>query len=98
MQSTSEYKPMHEDIPEAIGTPLPVKTPINFRLRKEQLKDNNKKAMKKLLTVASVSVFFIIVQTIGGIMSGSIAIFTDTAHLLSDLIGFAISIFSLTIS
>ena len=54
--------------------------------------------MHKLYKVAIVSVFFIAVQTTGGILSGSIAIFTDTAHLASDLIGFAISMLSLTIS
>jgi len=35
---------------------------------------------------------------IGGIMANSIAIFTDTAHLASDLVGFSISVFSLVIA
>jgi len=75
-----------------------VKTPINFRAKKLAAKESNRKAMKKLYFVSSISVIFIIVQTIGGIMSGSIAIFTDTAHLMSDLVGFAISMVSLTIA
>lgn len=54
--------------------------------------------MKKLITVSCVSVFFIAAQTAGGILSGSIAIFTDTAHLLSDLVGFAISMGSLIVA
>ena len=54
--------------------------------------------MHKLYIVAFVSIIFIAVQTTGGIMSGSIAIFTDTAHLTSDLVGFAISMVSLTIA
>lgn len=87
-----------KDIPEAFGTPLPVKTPINFAAIKKKAEENNKKAMRKLMFVAFISVFFIIAQTIGGILSGSIAIFTDTAHLASDLIGFAISIISLVVS
>jgi len=60
------------------------------------MSDSNEKAMKKLYTVALISLVFIAVQTTGGIMSGSIAIFTDTAHLLSDIVGFAISMVSLT--
>ncbi len=54
--------------------------------------------MKKLCTVFFISIIFIAVQTTGGILSGSIAIFTDTAHLASDLVGFAISMLSLTIA
>jgi zinc transporter 2 len=86
------------EIPEAYGTPMPVKTPINFAARRKQISDNNRKAMRKLALVSFVSVFFIIAQVIGGILSNSIAIFTDTAHLASDLVGFAISIISLTIA
>lgn len=48
--------------------------------------------MSKLYTVSFVSVFFIIAQLFGGYISGSIAIFADTAHLASDLIGFGIAI------
>jgi zinc transporter 2 len=51
--------------------------------------------MRKLCIVSFVSVFFIIAQLIGGYMAHSIAIFTDSAHLASDLIGFAISMISL---
>lgn len=47
------------------------------------------------MIVSFVSVIFIVVQLIGGYMAKSIAIFTDSAHLASDLIGFAISILSL---
>ena len=54
--------------------------------------------MRKLFLVSCVSVFFMAAQIVGGILSNSIAIFTDTAHLASDLVGFAISILSLTIA
>jgi len=47
--------------------------------------------MKKLYQVSGVSVFFIIAQLIGGWWSGSIAIFADTAHLASDMMGFVIA-------
>ena len=57
-----------------------------------------RKAMKKLKIVSCVSVLFIIAQCIGGYLSNSIAIFTDTAHLASDMIGFGMSMIALKIS
>lgn len=51
--------------------------------------------MRKLVIVSFVSVFFITAQLIGGYMAGSIAIFTDSAHLASDMLGFAISMMAL---
>lgn len=42
-----------------------------------------------------ISIIFIVCQLIGGILSGSIAIFADTAHLASDLLGFIISMAAL---
>lgn len=48
-------------IPEAWGTPLVAKTPINFAGRKAALEKSNKDAMKKLLIACFVSGFFIIV-------------------------------------
>lgn len=50
------------------------------------------------MIVSSVSIIFIVVQLIGGYMARSIAIFTDSAHLASDLVGFAISIISLKLA
>jgi zinc transporter 2 len=47
--------------------------------------------MRKLRLVTFVSFFFIAAQLVGGYLANSIAIFTDTAHLASDVIGFAIS-------
>lgn len=54
--------------------------------------------MKRLITATSVSFIFVILQITGGILANSIAIFTDSAHLASDMFGFAISILSLKCS
>lgn len=54
--------------------------------------------MKKLCIVMFVSVFFITAQLIGGYLAGSIAIFTDSAHLASDMLGFGISILAITLA
>lgn len=77
---------------------MPVKTPINFEERLEVQKASNQAAKKKLYTVSIVSVFFITAQLIGGWLAGSIAIFTDSAHLASDMLGFGISILALTLA
>jgi len=77
---------------------MPVKTPVNFEERLEVQKASNQAAKKKLYTVSIVSVFFITAQLIGGWLAGSIAIFTDSAHLASDMLGFGISILALTLA
>ena len=56
------------------------------------------KAMRKLKIVSFVSIFFIAAQMTGGYLANSIAIFTDTAHLGSDMIGFMFSMIALKIS
>ena len=84
--------------PEAYGTPLPARTPINFAGRKAALTESNRLAMRKLTIAVLVSFLFVILQITGGIFAKSIAIFTDSAHLASDMFGFAISILSLKCS
>lgn len=79
-------------------SPVLVKSPINFKAKKETVEESNRKAMRKLIIVTCISFIFIAVQLVGGYMAKSIAIFTDSAHLLSDIIGFAISIISLKIA
>lgn len=56
------------------------------------------KSMAKLKLVSFVSVFFIICQCIGGYLANSIAIFTDTAHLASDMVGFMMSMVAMKMS
>ncbi len=72
-----------------------VKTPINFKAKREKIKKNSDAAMRKLVLTSILTFFFIAIQIVGGYLAKSIAIFTDSAHMASDMIGFAISIFSL---
>jgi len=44
---------------DVFGTPMPVKTPINFEQRLAMQKESTRAAQKKLITVAVVSCFFI---------------------------------------
>jgi len=52
-------------------------------------------AQRKLVIASIVCLIFMIAEFVGGILSGSLAIMTDAAHLLSDFGGFLISLFAL---
>ena len=54
--------------------------------------------LKKLLHVVLLAGIFMILEVIGGVIADSIAILSDAAHMLSDVLGFAISIVSVWIS
>ena len=64
-------------------------------LRKRKIGDA---AMNKLITVTVIGLLFTLVEALGGLISGSLAILTDAAHQLSDVAGFVISIFALAAS
>lgn len=55
----------------------------------------DKRASRKLIFACILCVIFMIVEVIGGILSKSLAIATDAAHLLTDLAGFMISLFAI---
>ena len=57
-----------------------------------------KRAMKKLFFVAVICFLFMGLEFAGGILSGSLAVLTDAAHMFSDVAGFMISFFSIYIS
>ena len=51
--------------------------------------------MKKLFIASFIAFIFLIIEIIGGYISGSLAILADAGHMSSDLIGFFISIVSI---
>lgn len=51
--------------------------------------------MFKLLLVTGLSFIFMGGEIVGGYLSGSLAIITDAAHMLSDVAGFLISYFAI---
>lgn len=57
-----------------------------------------KDAIKKLVIVSIICVFFMVGELIGGILSKSLAITSDALHMFSDFSGFAISMFSILVS
>ena len=70
---------------------------LNNISQDEHLK-NQEEAMKKLSIVCVICLIFMTVEVIGGYLANSIAIMSDAAHLLSDFLGFIISIVSIYIS
>ena len=64
----------------------------------ERLKVQNKVAMFKLKIISSVCFTFMTIEFIFGYLAGSLAIISDATHLLSDLAGFLISLFSLIVA
>jgi zinc transporter 2 len=64
----------------------------------EKLRVQNKVAMFKLKIISTVCCSFMIIEFICGYLAGSLAIMSDATHLLSDLAGFLISLFSLIVA
>jgi zinc transporter 2 len=54
--------------------------------------------MKKLCWVSIIGLLFMSGEFVGGYLSNSTAIMSDAAHMLSDFLGFAISMLSIIIS
>eukprot|EP00124_Ichthyophonus_hoferi_P001210 Ihof_evm3s58 gene=Ihof_evmTU3s58 len=60
--------------------------------------EQRKRAQRQLIIASIVCVLFMIAEVIGGYISGSLAIMTDAAHMLSDFASFLISLFALWIA
>mmetsp|Transcript_28230 Transcript_28230/g.25030 ORF Transcript_28230/g.25030 Transcript_28230/m.25030 type:complete len:268 (-) Transcript_28230:211-1014(-) len=58
----------------------------------------NRAALGKMFCVIIICMIFMGVEITGGLIADSIAILSDAAHLLSDLLGFVISVISIYIS
>ncbi|KAK0098277.1 hypothetical protein PV326_009912 [Microctonus aethiopoides] len=58
----------------------------------------DKKARRKLIIACVLCVIFMITEIVGGVLSNSLAIATDAAHLLTDFASFMISLLSLWIA
>lgn len=58
----------------------------------------NQDTLRKLWTVSFICLIFMCIEVTGGYLASSIAIMSDAAHLLSDFLGFLISIVSIYIS
>ncbi|XP_069032393.1 proton-coupled zinc antiporter SLC30A8 [Embiotoca jacksoni] len=64
----------------------------------EDRETEKKTARKRLYVVSVICLVFMVGELLGGYFAGSLAVMTDAAHLLVDLISFIISLFSLWLS
>ncbi|KAF4526080.1 hypothetical protein B566_EDAN007573 [Ephemera danica] len=55
-------------------------------------------AWKPLLAATIMCLVFMVAEVIGGYLAGSLAVMTDAAHLMSDFVGFLVSLFAIWIS
>lgn len=55
----------------------------------------DKRARRKLITAAGLCLLFMIAEIVGGVLSNSLAIATDAAHMLTDFASFLISLFAI---
>ncbi|KAL4486368.1 hypothetical protein ABPG72_007154 [Tetrahymena utriculariae] len=62
------------------------------------LQSNKAKALRILKIVCCISTSFMCVEFVGGYLSNSLAIMTDAVHLLSDVVGFLVTILAIYIS
>lgn len=60
----------------------------------KQQSSESQAAIRKLFVVSIMCITFMLIEFFGGYFSGSMAIMTDAAHLLSDFSGFVISMIS----
>lgn len=79
-----------------IGRDSHIRTKYNDHCHvKDRPEGFDRAAWRKLIFASILCVCFMIVEVIGGILSNSLAIATDAAHLLTDLAGFMISLFAI---
>lgn len=52
-------------------------------------------AWQQLLAATLMCLVFMIAEIVGGYLAGSLAVMTDAAHLLSDFVGFLVSLFAI---
>lgn len=55
-------------------------------------KDRRRQVLKKLKTASLLCLTFLVVEVVGGILAGSLAVLSDAAHLAADLSAFVVAI------
>lgn len=58
----------------------------------------DRKARRKLIIASILCLLFMVAEAVGGVLSSSLAIATDAAHLLTDFASFMISLFALWVA
>jgi zinc transporter 2 len=61
----------------------------------ESPRDDNLKRLKLAVTICAI---FFIIELVGGLYTGSLALLSDSTHLLTDCLSYAVSIFAISIA
>lgn len=69
-----------------------------FKEQKDKQKNSANEAKDKIFRSSIICIFFMVIEFVGGWYSGSLAILSDAAHMLSDFSGFFVSMVSMIIS
>ncbi|XP_034252869.1 zinc transporter 2-like isoform X2 [Thrips palmi] len=72
--------------------------PLIEHCHRGKRKEVDLKARRQLILATVLCTLFMIAEIVGGILSHSLAIATDAAHLLTDITSFCISLFSLWVA
>ncbi|KAI8515905.1 hypothetical protein Bbelb_067180 [Branchiostoma belcheri] len=67
-------------------------------IRPENPEEENRKAFRKLAIATCLSLFFVVMELIGGYLAGSLVVQTDAAHVLADVASFLLSLASIRLS
>ena len=85
-------------------SPLLHKKDLSMPLKKsrsyfdEDVLSSSVMAQSKLKKAICISFVFMILEIVGGVWAGSLAIVTDAAHVLSDVSGFSVSLFAIVMT
>lgn len=72
--------------------------PSTTLVRRSTVDAERDEVQRKLRRAIMLSVALMLLEILGGILAHSLAIITDAAHLLSDVSGFAVSLFAVALS
>ena len=70
----------------------------SFEKSRQEMKETNRKTMKKLVITIILSIVFMTVEIVGGYVSNSIALLADAGHLATDALGVGVSVIAMCIA
>ena len=94
----NEKKVRKKNPRDRTGSGISLKEKTFITTLREKNKEGQSNAMKKLIWVSIIGLIFMSGEFVGGYFSNSTAIMSDAAHMLSDFLGFGISMISIIIS
>ena len=69
-----------------------------FEKSRAAMRESNRKAMKKLVITIILSLVFMAVEIVGGLVANSVALLGDAGHLATDALGVSISVVAICIA